>query len=179
MSHRAGADATLGADEGNDAAKRRGLRILVQIGDRLDHLHLVQRRHEIFADALPDEFAVEDHIIQVADDDDLGVGLADLGQFAKLSQDHIARAMRLDQQHVGRGLRLEHLDGRHDAAELDGRVSSCHAAVAGCHLHRLGSLLVVAEGMDVDAGHQGDKTSGHHRRSRHSPARFGLSLCPS
>ena len=96
----AGAHAALGSDEGEDLPQRARLGILIEVGDGLDHLHLMQRRDKILADALPDQFAVENDVIDVPDHDDLGVRLADLSQLVELREDDLARAMRLDQEHV-------------------------------------------------------------------------------
>ena len=90
-----GADAALGADEGDGAAERLGGAIDVEVGDRLDDAHQVDRRDEIFADAALGEAAVELDVVDVADDDDLGAGVADLGQAVELGVEPVARQLRL------------------------------------------------------------------------------------
>ena len=79
-----GADAALAADEGDGAAERLGRAIDVELADRLDDAHEVDRDDEILADAAPHQLAVELDVVDVADDDDLGAGVADLGEAVEL-----------------------------------------------------------------------------------------------
>ena len=138
-----------------------GLRlgIAIEPGDRFDDLQLVQRRHQIFADALAHQLAIENDVVEMADDDDLGGGVADLGQLIELASIRSSRwAARLDDQHIRRRLRLEDLEGAEDAAELDLDMGARQPAVGGGHLHGLDGLLVVAEDADVDArDHRDDR----------------------
>ena len=72
--------AALGAGEGEHLADRLGFRRRVEIGDRLDHLHRVKRGHQVLADALADQFAIERDVVGAADHDDLGRRIADACQ---------------------------------------------------------------------------------------------------
>jgi hypothetical protein len=62
-----------------------------------------------------------------------------------------------DNQDVWCRLSLIDLDGSQDAAQLDCDVSLRHAPVHGGCLQGLGRLLIVAKGMNVDAGHKRDR----------------------
>ena len=46
----------------------------------------VDRRDEILADAALQQLAIEEHVVDVADDDDLGAGVAALGQPVELAE---------------------------------------------------------------------------------------------
>ncbi len=102
----------------------------------------------------------------MADDDDLGVGLADLGELARVPTRMTSRGLCDSTiRRLGVGWRLVDLHGGHDAAELDGDVGARHAPVGGGGLHGLGRLLVVAESVDVDARHEGHEALVAGQRS--------------
>ena len=44
------------------------------------------RRDDVFGNAVADQFAVERDIVVVADDDDLGAGIADLGELRSVGE---------------------------------------------------------------------------------------------
>src|SRR5690606_1883209 len=116
---------------GHGAAKRLGGTVDVEIGNGGDDPGEVDRGHEIFADAALGEAAVELDVIDVADDDDLGACIADLGETVELVFEPIARELRFDDDEIRGRRRLIELGGGHDAAGLHLDVGPGHAAVAG------------------------------------------------
>ena len=86
-----GADAALAADEGDGAAERLGGAVDVEVGDRLDDPHQIDGRHQVFADAAVGQTAVEFDVVDVADDDDLGAGVADVGEAIEFGVEPVAR----------------------------------------------------------------------------------------
>ena len=71
-----GADAALGADDRDDAAERLGAGRAEQMGHRLDEIDHAERRDQIFADPARDQLAIEDDVVDLAEDDDLGARVA-------------------------------------------------------------------------------------------------------
>ena len=63
------AGAALGPDKGNDLAYRPRLRIGVDRRNALDDLRDCDRGHDIFADAPPQELAIEQHVVDMTDGD--------------------------------------------------------------------------------------------------------------
>ena len=88
------ADAALAADEGDGAAERLRRAVDVEVGDGPDDAHQIDRRDQVLADAAVDQPAVELDVVDVADDDDLGAGVADLGQAVELGVEALARQLR-------------------------------------------------------------------------------------
>ena len=78
-----GADAALGADDRDGAADRLGVgrenspQIARTTSMRAD------RRDQVFADAAAHQLAVEHDVVDVADHDDVGAGVADLGELVE------------------------------------------------------------------------------------------------
>ena len=62
--------------------------------------------------ALSHEFAIEQHIVDVTDDDDFGLRLADLGKGGEFRQDRVTRATRFDNEQIGGRLGLECVERR-------------------------------------------------------------------
>ena len=106
-------------DETDDAADRRGIGAEIEAGDHFDQMQRTDGRDEIFADAAADQFAIELHIVDTADDDDLGRRIADLGQTVDLVERRLALQPRLHDQKIGRDLAGIMLDGTLHAAELN------------------------------------------------------------
>ena len=102
VADRARAGAALGADKGDDLADRSGLRIGVDRRDALDDLRHVHRRHDIFADAAAQELAVEQHVVDVTDGDDLGARIADLGKALEIGEHRRPVEQGLDDDQVRR-----------------------------------------------------------------------------
>jgi 6-phosphogluconate dehydrogenase len=77
-------------------------RVVEQARNGLDDLQLVNRCNQIFAQALADQLAIQDHIVDVADQDNLGRWITDLRQLAELGQNLIAIAFSLKQKNLRR-----------------------------------------------------------------------------
>ena len=72
-----GADAALGADDGDDAADRLGFRRREQAADRAHDVDGADRRDHVVADAAADQLAIEHDVVDAADHDHAGAGVAD------------------------------------------------------------------------------------------------------
>src|SRR5690606_11093436 len=83
VGQRRGTDTALGADKGDGTAERRRFRVDEDGRDDGNDLRQRHWRHHIFGHAGADEIAIETDIVVVADDDDLGTGVA---AFRKLAQ---------------------------------------------------------------------------------------------
>jgi hypothetical protein len=153
----------LAPTKGLDPPHRGGLGVAEQIADGLDDLQLVQRRHHVFADPLAHQFAIEDHVVDMADDDHLAGRVADRRQRGEVGQQAIALLLGFHQQHVGRAAGFEGLRGGGHAAHLDVDMGTGHAAVGGHGPHHLGHVLAFAEGRNVDVR--------DHRYDRRRPGR--------
>ena len=164
------ADATLGADEGNRMAERTGGAIDVEVGNRLDDLHQADGRHQILADAALSKSAVELDVVDVADDDYLGAGVADFRQTIELGLEVIALQFALDDDQVRRRRGLVELGGGGDAARLNLDMSPRHAAVAGGRLDGGNEVRRFAECLDGDAGNR--PHVGTYRRRTVGMCRF-------
>ena len=111
----------------------------------------VDRGHDIFADAAAQELAIEQHVVDMADGDDLGAGIADLGETVEFAQHVRAVEQGLDDDQVGRrGVAIEG-DRRLHAAHLHRDVRLGQAPVLRRLLDHRGGVLVLAKGLDVDA----------------------------
>ena len=80
------ADAALGADHRDDPAERLGARRAEQMGDRLDEFDDAERRDQIFADPARDQLAIENDVVELAKDDDLGAGVADIARVRRAAR---------------------------------------------------------------------------------------------
>ena len=115
------------------------------------------RRDQIFADAAPDQLAIEHDVVEVADHDDPRAGVADLGELIEAVEQFVAAAVRLDDDDVRRRRRPVGLDRRRDAAHLDLQMRLGHAAVlARRPAWRPAVSAEVAERLDRDARHRRD-----------------------
>src|SRR4029453_10505281 len=99
--HRARAYAALGADEGDDAADGIGFGVVVEIGQAFDQLQGRHRRDQVFADAPLQQLPVEHDVVGAADHDNLGAGIAALGELVELRQHLGARQAGLNDDQVG------------------------------------------------------------------------------
>ena len=144
------ADAALAADEGDRAAERVGAAVDIEIGRSLRISASVDRRDQIFADAAADEFAIEVDVVDMADDDDLGAGVADFGEAVELGIELVARQLRFDDDQIGRGGSLVEFAGRGEAAGMDLDMGAGHAPVRGGLLDDGGEVRRFAESLDRD-----------------------------
>ena len=128
------ADAALGADDGDDAADGLGLRRREQIADRTHHVERVDRRDHVVADAAAHQFAIKRDVVDPADHDDPGSGIADGGELIETGED-IGAAFGFQDDHVRRRRGAIGLDGGRHAAHLDLEMGLAEAAVFARRLH--------------------------------------------
>ena len=156
-----GADAALGADEGDGAADRLGFRIDEDRRDNADDIGHRDRRDDIFGNAGADQLAIEPDIVVVADDHDLDGRIAIFGKLRAA-----ARAIRLGSLRDSRMIRfgvgadLVELDRGGDAAHMHLQMGLRHAAVLAGALDRMGDALGLAESLDRDARHRPQRLHG-------------------
>ena len=112
------------------------------------------RRDHIFGNAVADQLAIEPDVVVVADDDDLGAGIAIFGELAERFQQLARLAPRFQDDQVGRRRRLVELDRRRDAAHMDLEMRLGHAPVVAGALDRIGDAFGLAERLDRDARHR-------------------------
>ena len=123
----------------------------IEIGDRLDRAGHVDRHDHIFADAAADQPAIELDIIGMADDHNLGAGVADLGEMIEFGDQAVAGLARFDHDEVRRRrLAIEGAGGR-ETAHLHLDMGAGHPPVGGGELHHRGEIGRFAEDLDRDA----------------------------
>jgi hypothetical protein len=128
-----------------------GARGIVDLRHRADELDDVDRRDDVVADAAPDELAIEDHVVHVADHDHLGTGVTVLGEHIEGVKQLLPLAGRELQHDEVRGRRLAvGLDGGRRAAHLDLEMRLVHAPVDGRRLDGGGDVGGFAERLDGD-----------------------------
>ena len=93
----------------------------------------------------PHQLAVEGDVVDVADDDDLGAGVADLGQRIEAVERLVAAPCGLDDDDVGRRRVPIGLDRGGAAAHLDLEMRLLHAPVVAGALHGGRGLAGLAE----------------------------------
>ena len=114
-----GADAAFGADHGDDAADRLGVRRREQAADRAHDVDGADRRDQIVADAAPRQLAVERHVVDAADDDDARAGVADFGELIEAGENIVGAIFRFEDDDVRRRRTAIGFDRGGDAAHLD------------------------------------------------------------
>ncbi len=125
-----------------------------QIGDGVDDRAAVGGHHQIFGHPGPDQAAIEHHVVDMADDDDAGRGVAHLGQLGQRRLDPVGRQRRFDDDEVGRGVGAIGLHRAIEPAIMGGQRHLGHAPVLRRVLDDLGGLGVLAERLDGDARDQ-------------------------
>ena len=142
----------LARDEGDGAADRGGVLAGEEIADGGDDGRRGGRQHDVFGNAGADQLAIEQHVVDVAEDDQPGRGVADLGKPLERSPESRPGGRRgLDDDQVGRRVGLVGLDRAVDAAIVRGQRDLAHAAVVDRGLDQLGGLRMLAERLDGDA----------------------------
>ena len=148
-----GADAALGADEGDRRGRPdrcrdrcRGWRWLSMscIG--------VERRDQIFADAALHQLAIEHDVVGVADDDHLGAGVADSASRSSSARICVARQAALDDDQVGRRVLADNArrpPSMPPMCTLTCALASRRSSAATCTTSAVAGVL--AEGLDRDA----------------------------
>ncbi len=165
------ADAALCPDDGDDPADGFGLRRREQAADRTHHVKRVDRRNDVVADAAAHQFAIKRDIVDTADHDDAGSGIAHGCELIEAGKD-IGAAFGFQDDHVRRGRRAIGLDGGRHAAHLNLEMGLAEAAVfarrlhGGCGFHRL------AKGLHGHARRWRDMIV--HRRRRDLRLLFGI-----
>ena len=110
-----------------------------------------QRRNEIVADAAAHQLAIEQHVIDVADDDDPGAGVADIGECFEFGEDAGAGLGGLDDDEVGSWRPGIGGDRRLNATLANGRVERGEAAAGKQLGRRFGRGGILAEDMHAAA----------------------------
>ncbi len=83
------ARAALGGDEADGAPDRGGAFGGVELGDGGHDLGGGGRQHHIFGDAGADQLAIEQHVVDMAQHDDAGGGIADFGEAPERGRDFL------------------------------------------------------------------------------------------
>jgi hypothetical protein len=150
------ADAALGADDRDGASDRFGIRRVEQPGDGPHDVDHADRADEVIADAAAHQLAIEHDVVELADDDEAGAGVAHLGKRIEAAEQVVGAARRLDDDDVGRGRGAIGFGRCGDAAHLDLQMGLRHAAVLARRLHGGGGVGVLAEGLNRDARNRRD-----------------------
>ena len=138
------ADAALGADDRDDAADGLGFRRREQAANRAHHVDGVDRRDHVVADAAAHQFAIQRDVVDPADHDDAGAGIADGREMIEAGQD-VAAAFGLQHDHVRRRRRAIGFDGGRHAAHLNLEMSLAETAVFAGRLHGRGGFHGLAK----------------------------------
>ena len=149
------ADAALGADDGDDPADGLGFRRREQAANRAHHVERVDRRDHVVADAAAHQFAIERDVVDAADHDDAGSGIAHGGELVEAGQDIVA-AFGFQDDHVRRRRGAIGLDGGCHAAHLNLEMGLAEAAVFARRLHGGGGFHGLAKGLHRHARRRGD-----------------------
>ena len=165
-----GADAALGADDGDDAADGLGLRRRKQVADRAHHVDRADWRDDIVADAAPHQLAVQHDVVDAADHDDAGAGVAHGGELVEAREDIVA-GFGFQDDHVRRRRRAIGFDGGCHAAHLDLEVSLAETAILARRLHGSRGFDRLAKCLDRHSRRRRDVIVGGRRRG------FRLCFC--
>ena len=163
------ADAAFGADHGDDAADRLGLRRGKQPADRAHHIDGADRGDQIVADAAPGQFAIQRDIVDAANHDDARAGVAALGQLVQTAENAVAAGFRLDDDDIRRRRGAIGFDRGGGAAHLDFNVRLAETAILAGGLHGGGGLDRFAKRLHRDARRRRDMffgNGGRHGRRR-------------
>ena len=131
---------------GDDAADRLGFRRREQAADRAHDVERVDRRDDVVADAAAHQFAIQRDVVDAADHDDAGAGVANGRKLVEPGQDIVA-ALGFQDDHVRRGRGAIGFDGGGHAAHLDLEMGLAEAAVLAGRLHGGGGFHRLAEGL--------------------------------
>ena len=98
--HGRSADAALGADDRDNPADRLGIRRREQAADRPHNVESANRADQVLAHAAPCQATIERDIIDAANDDHPGAGVAYFGQMIEPPENLVGTVIRLDQDDV-------------------------------------------------------------------------------
>ncbi len=164
MRERRRADAALGADDGDDAADGLGLRRREQVADRTHDVDGADRRDDVVADAAAHQLAIERDVVEAADHDHAGSGVAYGRELVEAGKDVVA-AFGLQDDHVRRRRRAIGLDRGGHAAHLDLEMRLAEAAVFAGRLHGARGFHRLAKRLDRHARCRRDMVFGGRRRA--------------
>ena len=96
------ADAALGADDRDHPPE--GLRAghAEQLGDRLDEVDDAERGHQIFAHSARDQLPVENDVVELAENDDLGPRVAIFSELFELPEQRVPAGRSLENDDIRR-----------------------------------------------------------------------------
>ncbi len=141
---------TLGADKGHDPAEGRRFGVGMDGGEAIDELRHAERRHDIVAHAAPQQLAIEQDVVDMADGDDLGGRIADLGEAIEIREHLVAVEERLDDEEA-RGWGF--VEGHHrglNPAHAHRHIGLGKTPVGRGVADHGGGVLVLAEGDNID-----------------------------
>jgi len=95
------ADAAFRADDGNDPADRLRLRRRKQAANRAHHVQGVDRGDDVVADAAANQLAIQRDVVDAADHDHAGTGIANRRELIEASK-NIAAALGFQDDDVRR-----------------------------------------------------------------------------
>ncbi len=156
MRDRGGADAAFRAKHSHEPAQRITLAAVEHGRERADQVHRRERRDQIFAHAASHQFAVEEHIVGMSDDEDTGACVAVLSQFVEPLEEPVAIAACLDHDDVRCRRSAIGLEASGDAAFLDAKRRLGHPPILTRRLDQLLDLMRLAKGLDGHARQGGD-----------------------
>ncbi len=151
MGDRGRTGAAARADEGDGAADERCLGIVEQGRDDLDQLQRLDRPDHVVRHALADQLAVQRDVVVRADDHDLGVDVADLGQLPQQVEQVAAAGGAFDEDQRRRRFVAVGIDRFVHAAALDHALGAAHAPVERAGVAGLQADFVVGKEMYGDA----------------------------
>ncbi len=173
MANRAGADTPFGAHERQDTAERLRRWIVVERRQTLHQLRYAERHDQIFRDAALQQLPVQQHVVDMPDDNDLGAGVTDRGEPVDVHQHRVTLTQRLDNDQVWRRRVSVIMRGGFKSAHLHTHMCLCQAPVLACLLKKIDRVLVFAESLDVDTRQRfGIYVSGSNGFMRRSVSRW-------
>ena len=120
------------------------------MGYRLHEFDDAERPNEIFAHPARDQLAIEDDVVDLAEDDDFRAGVAKLRKFIELLDQRVSVCGRLENYHVRSRCASIGLHRCGGAAHILFYVSLAHTPVVDGALHDGGDFRGLAEGLNGD-----------------------------
>lgn len=159
MGYSGRAHAALGADNGDDPPDRLGFGYREQAAYRADDIERRHRRDQIVADAAPDEFAVQNDVVDTPDHDHTGSRVTDRGKLVEAGENVVA-SLGFKQDDVRRGRGPVGFNGRCHAAHLNLEMRLVEPAILARGLHGRGGFNRFAEGLNGHARRRSDMLFG-------------------
>src|SRR5262249_34700373 len=139
-----GADAALGSQDRDDASDCLGFRGREQVADRTYDVDGADRGDDIVADAAAHQLAVERHVVDAADHNDPGAGVAGGCELVEVDE-NVGAGVGFQHDDVRGRSRAIGLDGGRHAAHLDLQMRLAEAAVVAGRLHGCSGFHRLAE----------------------------------